>query len=71
MLKRLLYLSLLIAVSVVSLDAADARPSMVTIFGRMHVVLVHFPVALLMVLALIETLRWRKREGSVGWRQSG
>ncbi len=65
MLKRLLYLSLLIAASVVSIDAADARPSMVTIFGRMHVVVVHFPVALLMVLAGIEALRWRKREGSV------
>jgi len=65
MLKRLVYLSLLIAASVVSLDAADAHPSMVTLFGRMHVLLIHFPVALIMVLAGIETLRWRKREGSV------
>ena len=38
---------------------------MVALFGRAHVMVVHFPVALLMVLALIEVLRWRRKEGSM------
>jgi uncharacterized membrane protein len=44
---------------------AGDGPSMVTLFGRAHVVMVHFPVALLMVLALIEVLRWRRPAGSM------
>ena len=65
MLQRLALLSFILGLSVVSLDAAEGRPSLMALFGRMHVVVVHFPVALLMVLAVIETLRWRRREGSV------
>ena len=48
-----------------ALCAGEGAPSMVALFGRAHVVVVHFPVALLMVLALIEVLRWRRPTGSM------
>lgn len=35
-------------------DAAVARPRLLVIVGRMHVMAVHFPVALLMLAALLE-----------------
>lgn len=34
----------------------------VALFGRMHVLVVHFPIALLTVLAVMEVLRWRRRD---------
>lgn len=61
--RLLLSLSVLLAVPV-GLMAADG-PSMVTLFGRAHVVMVHFPVALLILMALIEILRWRRPSGSM------
>lgn len=63
MTRLLLPLLLLAAIPTVLL--AGEGPSMVTLFGRAHVVMVHFPVALLMVLALIEVLRWRRPTGSM------
>lgn len=61
--RLLLSLSVLLAVPT-ALIAADG-PSMVTLFGRAHVVMVHFPVALLILMALIEILRWRRPSGSM------
>jgi uncharacterized membrane protein len=62
--KRLLLSFLLLATIPTALLAVDG-PSMGTLFGRTHVVMVHFPVALLMVLALIEVLRWRRPSSSM------
>lgn len=62
---RLLLLPLLLLALPVALSAGEGAPSMVALFGRAHVMVVHFPVALLMVLALIEVLRWRRKEGSM------
>jgi uncharacterized membrane protein len=60
-----LVLPLLLVLAVpLPLLAGDA-PSPVTLFGRAHVVMVHFPVALLMLMALIEILRWRRPAGSM------
>jgi uncharacterized membrane protein len=59
-----LLLPLLLLVIPAALVAGDG-PSPLTLFGRAHVVMVHFPVALLMVLALIELLRWRRPSGSM------
>ncbi len=56
---------LLLLVLPLALSAGEGAPSMVALFGRAHVLMVHFPVALLMVLALIEVLRWRSKEGSM------
>ena len=64
MIIRLLLPLLLIIALPATLLAGDG-PSMVALFGRAHVMVVHFPVALLMVLALIEVLRWRRKEGSM------
>jgi uncharacterized membrane protein len=64
MIIRLLVPLLLIVALPASLLAGE-KPSMVELFGRAHVMVVHFPVALLMVLALIEILRWRRKEGSM------
>ncbi|MBA3700446.1 MAG: hypothetical protein H0W78_16490 [Planctomycetes bacterium] len=61
---RLLLPFLLLLVIPATLMAGDG-PSMVALFGRAHVVMVHFPVALLMLLALIEVLRWRRTAGSM------
>ena len=62
--KRLLLpLFLLLAVPVAVM--ADGGPSPLALFGRAHVVVVHFPVALLILLALIEVLRWRRKTGSM------
>jgi uncharacterized membrane protein len=61
--RLVLPLLLLLAIPV-TLTAGDG-PSMVTLFGRAHVVMVHFPVALLILLALIEVLRWRKPAGAM------
>lgn len=61
--RLLLSLSVLLAVPV-GLIAAEG-PSMVTLFGRAHVVMVHFPVALLILMAVIEILRWRRPAGSM------
>ncbi len=65
MLKRFIFLLFLLSVSIVSLDAAENKPSLLALFGRMHMVIVHFPVALLIVLGVIEVFRWRSRTGSV------
>ena len=63
--KRLLLpLFLLLAVPL-GLMAGEGAPSPLTLFSRAHVVMVHFPVALLMVMALIEVLRWRRKTGSM------
>jgi uncharacterized membrane protein len=62
--RLLLPLFLLLAVPV-ALMAGEGLPSPVTLFSRAHVVMVHFPVALLMVMALIEVLRWRRKDGSM------
>jgi uncharacterized membrane protein len=64
MIIRLL-LPLLLIVALPATLLAGEKPSMVELFGRAHVMVVHFPVALLMVLALIEILRWRRKEGSM------
>lgn len=64
MIIRLLLPLLLIVGLPVTLLAGE-KPSMVELFGRAHVMVVHFPVALLMVLAFIEILRWRRKEGSM------
>jgi uncharacterized membrane protein len=61
---RFLLPLLLILAAPLTLHAGDG-PSPLAMFGRMHVVLVHFPAALLIVLALIEALRWRRREGTM------
>jgi len=62
--KRLLLPLLLLLALPVAL-MADGGPSPLTLFSRAHVVTVHFPVALLMLLALIEVLRWRRKTGSM------
>ena len=62
--RLLLPLFLLLALPVAAM-AGDGLPSPVTLFSRAHVVVVHFPVALLMLLALIEVLRWRRKTGSM------
>ncbi len=62
--RLLLPLFLLLALPL-ALMAGEGMPSPITLFGRAHVVTVHFPVALLMVLALIEVLRWRRKTGSM------
>lgn len=62
--RLILPLMLLLAVPAV-LMASEGGPSPLALFGRAHVVTVHFPVALLMVLALIEVLRWRRKTGSM------
>lgn len=56
---------LLILAAPLPLLAGEGLPSPMTLFGRMHVVMVHFPVALLMLMALIEVLRWRRPAGSM------
>lgn len=56
---------LLILAAPLPLLAGDGAPSPLTLFGRSHVVMVHFPVALLMLMALIEILRWRRPSGSM------
>jgi uncharacterized membrane protein len=61
---RLLLPLLLLMALPLSLVAGEV-PSMTTLFGRSHVVTVHLPVALLMVLALIEVLRWRRTTSSM------
>lgn len=61
--RPVLPLLLLLAIPVTLM--AGEGPSMVTLFGRAHVVMVHFPVALLILLALIEVLRWRRPAGSM------
>jgi len=63
--KRLLLPLLLLLAIPFGLTAADGVPSPLTLFARAHVVVVHFPVALLMLLALIEVLRWRRKTGSM------
>jgi uncharacterized membrane protein len=62
--RLLLPLFLLLALPL-GLMAGEGAPSPVALFSRAHVVVVHFPVALLMVLALIEVLRWRRKTGSM------
>ncbi len=62
--RLLLPLLLLLAAPAVLL-AGDGVPSPMALFGRAHVVVVHFPVALLMALALIEVLRWRRKDGAM------
>jgi uncharacterized membrane protein len=62
--RLILPLLFLLAVPAVLL-AGEGAPSPVALFGRAHVVMVHFPVALLMVLALIEVLRWRRKDGGM------
>lgn len=62
--KRLLLPLLLLLALPVAL-MADGGPSPLTLFSRAHVVMVHFPVALLMVMALIEVLRWRRPTSSM------
>lgn len=62
--RLIMPLLLLLAVPAVLL-AGEGAPSPIALFGRAHVVMVHFPVALLMVLALIEVLRWRRKDGSM------
>lgn len=66
MLTRL-FLPLLILLALpLGLMAADGGlPSPMTLFSRSHVVMVHFPVALLILMALIEVLRWRRASGSM------
>jgi uncharacterized membrane protein len=44
--------------------AGEGAPSLIALFGRAHIVMVHFPVALMMVLALLEIVRWRRPLGS-------
>lgn len=65
--KRLLLPLLVLLAIPVGLMASDGdgAPSPLTLFSRAHVVMVHFPVALLMVMALIEVLRWRRKTGSM------
>jgi uncharacterized membrane protein len=41
--------------------AGEGGFSFWTLLGRLHVVVVHFPVALLLVLGFIEVLRWLRR----------
>lgn len=62
--RLILPLLLLLAAPAIVL-AGDGVPSPVALFSRAHVVMVHFPVALLMVLALIEVLRWRRKDGAM------
>ncbi|HEX3133006.1 MAG TPA: c-type cytochrome domain-containing protein [Planctomycetota bacterium] len=62
---RLLLPLFLLLAAPLGLMASDGVPSPMTLFARAHVVVVHFPVALLMVLALIEVLRWRRKTGSM------
>lgn len=62
---RVLSLSALLILTALPLAAAEALSfSPIKLFGRMHVLVVHFPVALLTVLALIEALRWRRKSDS-------
>jgi uncharacterized membrane protein/mono/diheme cytochrome c family protein len=63
--KRLLLPLLLLLAVPLGLMAGEGAPSPLTLFSRAHVVMVHFPVALLMVMALIEVLRWRRKDGSM------
>lgn len=42
--------------------AGDDGFKPVALFGRSHVIVVHFPVALLTVLMVMEVLRWRRRD---------
>lgn len=62
--RLLLPMFLLLAVPV-AVMAGEGLPSPVTLFSRAHVVMVHFPVALLILMALIEVLRWRRKDGSM------
>lgn len=49
-----------IAGDAVAGEAGGFKP--VALFGRLHVLVVHFPIALLTVLAVMEVLRWRRRD---------
>ncbi len=63
--KRLLLPLFVLLALPLGLMASEGAPSPITLFSRAHVVMVHFPVALLVVLALIEVLRWRRKTGSM------
>ncbi len=55
---------LLLAVVPLASAGEDGGFSLWRLFGRLHVLVVHFPVALLLVAALVEVVQWKRREVS-------